>query len=129
MKKVLILFGGNSHEHEISCMSVNFIKQHIDINLFEYEIVGIDKKNNWYLIDKNFTINANWVNNKNTKINNIGEFLNKFDVVFPMIHGNTGEDGKIQSLLELYNIKYVGCNSYSSFICYDKLLTKIFNVS
>ena len=126
MKKVLILFGGNSHEHEISCMSVNFIKQHIDINLFKYEIVGIDKNNNWYLIDKKFTINKNWINNKNKKINNIREFLNKFDVVFPMIHGNTGEDGKIQSLLELYNIKYVGCNSYSSFICYDKLLTKIF---
>jgi len=42
-----------------------------------------------------------------------------------MIHGNTGEDGKLQSLFELYNIKYVGCDSYSSLICYDKLLTKI----
>ena len=59
------------------------------------------------------------------RINNIIEFAKKFDIVFPIIHGNTGEDGKLQSIFELYNIKYVGCNSYSSIICYDKLLTKL----
>lgn len=46
MKKVLILFGGNSYEHKISCMSVNFIKDNIDTKKFNFELVGIDKNNN-----------------------------------------------------------------------------------
>ena len=125
MKKVLILFGGNSFEHEISCMSVNFIKDNIDKELFNYDLVGIDFNNNWFIVDKNKTINTNWINEEKKLIKNIIEYAKKFDIVFPMIHGNTGEDGKLQSLFELYNIKYVGCNSYSSLICYDKLLTKI----
>ena len=125
MKKVLILFGGNSFEHEISCMSVNFVKDNIDNNLFNYELVGIDFNNNWFVTNKNKKITNNWINEEKEKIDNIIEYAKKFDIVFPMIHGNTGEDGKLQSLFELYNIKYVGCNSYSSLICYDKLLTKI----
>lgn len=125
MKNVLILFGSNSFEHEISCMSVNFIKDNIDKELFNYELVGIDFNNNWFIVDKNKTITNNWANEKKEKIENIINYLKNFDIVFPMIHGNTGEDGKLQGLFELYNIKYVGCNSYSSLICYDKLLTKI----
>lgn len=125
MKNVLILFGGNSYEHEVSCMSVNFVKNNIDNNLFNFELVGIDKENNWYIVDKNNDIDSNWKNNYINKINNIVEYIKKFDIVFPVIHGNTSEDGKLQSLFELYNIKYVGCNSYSSLICYDKLLTKL----
>lgn len=125
MKRVLILFGGNSFEHEISCMSVNFIKDNIDTNLFQFELIGIDFDNNWFIVDKYKTITNNWIHEDKEKIENIIDYLKIFDVVFPMIHGNTGEDGKLQSLFELYNIKYVGCNSYSSLICYDKLLTKI----
>ena len=60
MKKVLILFGGNSFEHEISCMSVNFVKDNIDKSLFDFELVGIDKENNWYSIEKNKIIDSNW---------------------------------------------------------------------
>ena len=126
VKKVLILFGGNSYEHEISCKSVNFIIDNIDANKFTYKLVGIDYNNEWYEIDNINEINKEWKNNTVIKINNIIEYSKQFDVVLPMIHGNTGEDGKLQSLFELYNIKYVGCNSYSSIICYDKLLTKIF---
>jgi len=126
LKKVLILFGGNSYEHEISCKSVNFIIDNIDISKFDYKLVGIDYNNEWYEVDNVDEINKDWKNNIITKIDNIIEYCKEFDIIFPMIHGNTCEDGKLQSLFELYNIKYVGCNSYSSIICYDKLLTKIF---
>lgn len=125
MKKVLILFGGNSYEHDISCMSVNFIKNNIDSKIFNFELVGIDKENNWYNIEKNYIIDNNWKKNIAHKVENITDYIKQFDIVFPIIHGNTGEDGKLQSLFELHNIKYVGCNSYSSLICYDKLLTKL----
>lgn len=125
MKKLLILFGGNSVEHEISCMSVNFIIDNIDNKSFNFELVGIDLENNWYRVDKTKFVNKNWKINILNKIDNIINYLKKFDIVFPLIHGNTGEDGKLQSIFELYNIKYVGSNSYSSIICYDKLLTKL----
>ena len=125
MKKVLILFGGNSYEHEVSCSSVNFLINNIDNNLFEYNVVGIDFNNNWYEVCKNEKIDKNWKNNVLKKVDNINDFLKQFDIVFPIIHGNTCEDGKLQALFELNNIKYVGCNSYSSSICYDKLLTKL----
>lgn len=125
MKKVLILFGGNSYEHEISCMSVNFIKNNIDKKLFEFKLAGIDFNNDWFEVDNNIDINSNWKNKTINKIDNIIKYLKSFDIVFPIIHGNSGEDGKLQSLFELNNINYVGCNSFSSLICYDKLLTKL----
>ena len=125
MKKVLILFGGNSSEHNISCKSVNFVTKHIDKDLFEYSIVGIDFDNTWYEVRKKTLIDNNWKNNTTKKISNIIEYSKKFDIVFPVIHGNCFEDGKMQSLFEMYNIKYVGSNSYSSLISYDKLLTKL----
>ena len=125
MKNVLILFGGNSFEHEISCKSVNFIIDNIDNKKFSFKLVGIDFNNKWYEIKDICKIDNNWKNNNIVKIDNIIEYSKKFDIVFPMIHGNTCEDGKLQSMFELYNIKYVGCDSYSSIICYDKLLTKL----
>ena len=124
MKKVLILFGGNSQEHEISCKSVNFIIENIDYDLFDVCLVGVDYDNKWYIIKKD-KININWKNNIIKSVDNIIGFASEFDIVFPMIHGNTVEDGKLQSMFELFNIKYVGCNSYSSLISYDKLLTKL----
>lgn len=48
IKKVLLLFGGKSHEHLISCMSCASVAENIDDSLFFYKLVGIDLDNNWY---------------------------------------------------------------------------------
>lgn len=126
MKKVLLLFGGESKEHQVSCESANFIIQNIDKKKYDLSIVGITTNGTWYKINNNFKIDKDWQNTLNEKIDNIVEYLKSFDIVFNIIHGNTGEDGKLQSLFELFKIKYVGCDSYSSLICYDKLITKLF---
>lgn len=126
MKKVLLLFGGESKEHQVSCESANFIIQNIDKKKYNLSIVGITTNGTWYKINNNFKIDKDWQNTLNEKIDNIVEYLKSFDIVFNIIHGNTGEDGKLQSLFELFKIKYVGCDSYSSLICYDKLITKLF---
>ena len=47
------------------------------------------------------------------------------DVVFPALHGLYGEDGTIQGLLELLNVKYVGCKVLASAVSMDKVYTKI----
>lgn len=53
------------------------------------------------------------------------EYIKSFDVIFPIIHGKTGEDGKLQGLLDTFNIKYVGSKCLESAICMDKSLSKI----
>ena len=75
MKKVLILFGGNSFEHNISCNSVNFIIDNIDTSIFDYTLVGIDFNNDFYEIKKNVKIDANWKNNITNKVNNVIEYF------------------------------------------------------
>ena len=59
------------------------------------------------------------------KIENVTEYIKKFDVVFPVLHGLYGEDGTIQGMLELLKIPYVGCNVLASSVGMDKAYTKV----
>lgn len=110
MKKVTIIYGGKSYEHDISVKSYqSFIK---NINKkYELSTIFVDKNGLWYL------------NNK--LIDNIVDFLKKQDIVINLIHGNIGEDGKLQGLFETFGIKYVGSNLISSSISMDKAFCKI----
>jgi D-alanine-D-alanine ligase len=130
MKKVLILFGGNSTEHYISCKSAKSIIENIDTRLFSYEVAGISFDSSWYKFndDLSFLESGNWLKGKVFKIDNIINYLKSFDIVFPITHGNNGEDGKLQGLLDLFNIRYVGSGTTSSVVGFDKSLSKlIFN--
>lgn len=126
MKKILILFGGNSFEHEISCKSAKTILENIDRTKFDITTVGI-KDNDWYIFndDINLLTNNNWTKGIINKINNITEFIKQFDKVFPIIHGNDGETGALSGLFNLFNIPYVGSNILGHAISYDKEITKI----
>lgn len=122
MKNILIVFGGNSFEHEVSIKSASNIHNYIDKTIFNVNNLYISKEGIWYEFDNNFKdINTS----KLKKIYNIIEYLKRYDLVFNIIHGYSGEDGKLQSLFELFNIKYIGPDSYSSFICMNKILTKL----
>lgn len=127
MKKILILFGGNSFEHNISCLSAKTILENIDTKKYEVSSVGIDKDNTWYIFndDINLLTTNNWNNGNITKIDNIIEYLKQFDKVFPIIHGNPEENGNIQGMFNLFDINYVGTDLLGSIISYDKVLTKI----
>ena len=110
MKKVLLIYGGVSKEHDVSCQSAKAIKENIDTTKYNLDCIYITKNNEWL--------------NNNKKIKNIIEFIKQYDVVFPIIHGTNGEDGKLQGMLDLFNIKYVGSKCGSSYICMDKQRTK-----
>lgn len=127
MKKVVIIFGGNSSEHEVSCKSAKSIVENIDQSLFSYEMVGITKHNKWYQYQDDLTYleNGTWTERKKDEIIHPVHFLKQFDVVFPIIHGTNGEDGKLQGMMELFNIPFVGCNTLSSAIGMDKEISKI----
>lgn len=126
MKNILLLFGGNSYEHNISCKSAKTIIENIDKTKFTITPVGI-YQNNWYLFNDNLNLllNNNWINGNIKKIENIIEFIKQFDKVFPIIHGNDGETGDLSGLFNLFNIPYVGSNILSHAIGYDKEITKI----
>ena len=126
MKKILILFGGDSHEHEISCKSAKTILENIDKTKFNVTPIGI-YKNNWYIFNDNLDLltQNKWLIGNITKINNIIEFIKTFDKIFPIIHGNNGETGDLSGLFNLFNIPYVSSNIKGHTIGYDKELTKI----
>lgn len=125
MKKVLLLFGGNSSEHLVSCKSAKSILEHIDYKKYKISAVGISKENEWFLYQDSIENITEWENMKKQKIESIITFIKQFDIVFPILHGTNGEDGKIQALLELFHIPYVGCNSKISSIGMDKHYFKI----
>jgi len=110
MKKVLLIYGGTSSEHDVSCISAKSIIENIDYNKYKLDCVEITKNNIWL--------------HNNEEIKNIIEFIKQYDVVFPITHGTDGEDGKLQGMLDLFKIRYVGCNWGSSYICMDKQRTK-----
>ncbi len=126
MKKVLFLFGGRSHEHIVSCNSLKSIIENIDESKFSYTLVGIDNKGDWYLYNDSldFLKDGSWIYKNKYKIDNISEYLKQFDVIFPIIHGNFGEDGRLQGLFESLKIPFVGSKTLSSAICMDKLIFK-----
>jgi len=118
MKKVLLLFGGNSHEYEVSLKSAKSIMNNYDKNKFDIIPVLITKNSEWIVYDTTLT-------NELYTIDNIINFIKTVDLVFPIIHGYGGEDGKLQGMLDLFNIKYVGCNTLTSAIGMDKEISKI----
>lgn len=125
--KILVLMGGNSNEHEVSIMSARNIYINLD-EKYDKRIIYLDKNNDAYEIEeKDFlnkeNFNIKYLPKKISKLNLIKE-MKKEDIVFPVLHGNYGEDGTIQKIFEENNIKYIGSSSYSSKISFDKTLTK-----
>ncbi len=114
MKKVALLYGGKSFEHEVSISSFESIMEKIDLKKYQIYPIYINKEGVWYY-DKE----------ENKKIENVIATLKDMDIVFPMIHGADGEDGKVQSFLELFDIPYVGCDSKTSMLCMDKEYMKV----
>jgi len=127
MKKVLVLFGGNSSEHFVSCKSAKSIVEHIDRKLFFYEMAGISLNGEWYKFNDelDYLENGNWLEGRIFKIDNIIDYLRDFDVVFPITHGKFGEDGKLQGFFDLFDIRYVGSRTNGSVVGFDKSLSKL----
>lgn len=141
MKKqnIVVIFGGQSSEHEVSCMSVQTILKNINDETYETYIVGITKEGKWLFVDSmEQIVNDTWRESKKhailspdaTKkellIEEDGNYRSiKVDVAFPVLHGLHGEDGTIQGLFELAEIPYVGCGVVASAVSMDKFHTKV----
>ena len=143
MKKlsVCILFGGMSPEHDVSLRSAESVLNNIDHEKYHVFPVGITKDGDWILFggtDYSMLPAGTWQthpDNRRAAISPVrGQGLLSFendcvvreriDVVFPIIHGEGGEDGAIAGLLQFAGIPYVGSGIAASAVCMDKCLTK-----
>lgn len=144
MKKlsVCILFGGISPEHEVSLRSAESVLNTIDHSKYNVFPVGITKEGNWILFggkDYSMLPSGEWKTYKDNRRATIspirGQGLlifegdnvvrERIDVVFPVLHGENGEDGAMQGLLQMAGIPYVGPHVAASAVAMDKTLTKL----
>lgn len=137
-KNVLMLFGGCSPEHDVSITSaaavINAIGHHNIIPVY------ITKSGKWLLYDGKLdnirhidwekfgtpaVLSPDRVNRGLYRV--VGEKVKVLpvDVVFPVLHGENGEDGTIQGLCELAGLPYVGCGVAASALCFDKAFSKL----
>ena len=135
-----VIFGGQSSEHEVSCMSAANIIEQIDRQIYDLLLIGITKEGRWLKVDSLEDVKSGSWRESRTEavispdalrrcVMEIGPegqvSFRPIDVVFPVLHGRFGEDGTIQGLLEMARIPYVGCGVLSSAVSMDKLYTKI----
>lgn len=125
--KVLLLLGGTSPEREVSKATGKSVYEAL-VNL-DYEVIVLDPA---YGINQPFQVEDYFMAMDFTEISNENylDAINlispkEIDVAFLALHGKYGEDGTIQSLLELKGIKYTGSKVLSSAIAMDKIMSKI----
>lgn len=125
MKKIALLIGGESLEHQVSLESSKSILENIDQTKFSILPIIIGKDGTWYEYQGEISNLLDWEKEKIVVLKNVIETLKQCDKVFPMIHGSFGEDGRLQGFLELFHIPYVGCNSKTSMLGMDKEYMKL----
>lgn len=142
-KRVAILFGGRSTEHQISLLSAKNVIDAIDREKFEPVLIGIDKSGQWHLnegaiqlinaddpklialnkIDNPILVSQNTDEHQMVTMDNM-QNVGKIDVIFPVLHGTYGEDGTVQGFAKLANLPCVGCGILGSAVGMDKDVTK-----
>ena len=103
--RLLLLYGGQSAEHDVSCVSAGSLLAAVDRDRYDVTTLRIEKDGSWEGGDP------------------LGA-LRRAEVVFPLLHGPMGEDGTVQGLLEVLGIPYVGCGVLASAMAMDKIVAK-----
>jgi len=128
-KNILLLFGGESSEHDVSIIGARNVFAALDANKYEVTLCYISKVGQWFLLD---SIDQPYEDKPQLQpvmgagmLSVIGEDkLIKPDVVFPLLHGKNGEDGTMQGLLDLLHLPYVGPSALGAAVTMNKDMTK-----
>ena len=148
--RVLVLFGGQSTEHSVSCISAGAVMSHLDPQRYEVIPVGISPDGAWVPQHAELTQLCEQLKAQGAQMPEVqdsGEHVQlviggqpgqlryttgqraseefaQVDVIFPVLHGMNGEDGTIQGLFDLTGVPYVGNGVLASAAGMDKVFTK-----
>lgn len=146
--RVAVVFGGRSSEHAISCVTAGSVLQAIDREKYDVIPIGIATDGRWVLeaddpsrhritgpgqlpsVDGerapvSLARTAEGTELVVSEVSAPPRALGDVDVVFPLLHGPWGEDGTIQGLLEMSDVRYVGSGVLASAVCMDKAFMKV----
>jgi D-alanine-D-alanine ligase len=142
-KRIGIIFGGRSGEHEVSLMSARSVMSALDPDKYEIVMIGISKTGRWLTGDVALALESGIHDATNqatllpdpqsrvlVRIDDVDAYpatmseVSQLDVIFPVLHGPYGEDGTVQGLLELAGLPYVGAGVVGSAVGMDKAIFK-----
>ena len=131
-RKIAIIFGGRSSEHDVSLMSAASVIRAINKERYELVYIGITRKGEWRRLvlpegkDASFAAQAleegTWLELSETF--NMSYIKKVADFALPIVHGPYCEDGKLQGFFETVGIPYGGCGVLASALAMDKLAAK-----
>jgi D-alanine-D-alanine ligase len=146
MKTIGVFFGSRSPEHDVSIVTGQLIISGLKKLNYNVIPIYIDKKGRWLISDKLGSIKFFTDPSSKLQLSKVKNFYLELaeaagkqtfqeksilakkvsiDLAFPAFHGQNGEDGTFQGMMEMLNIPYVGCDTASSAISMDKVLTKL----
>ncbi|MGO1317156.1 MAG: D-alanine--D-alanine ligase family protein [Cellulomonadaceae bacterium] len=145
--RVVILFGGRSGEHAVSCATAAGVLRAIDRSRYDVVPVGITRAGEWVLAADDaarwdilpgrlpevepggaevaLALSAHSTELRVLEHGRVPQVLGSVDVVFPLLHGPFGEDGTLQGLLEMVDAHYVGAGVLASAVGMDKQFMKL----
>lgn len=122
--RLVVLFGGESAEHDVSCVTAAHVIAAANRDRFDIVAVGIDRNGSWHRADASPDATAAGRLVATGDPATLDTVLANDTVVLPLLHGPLGEDGTVQGMLELAGVPYVGSGVLSSAVCMDKAVTK-----
>jgi D-alanine-D-alanine ligase len=127
-RRVAIIAGGRSSEHQISIASARSVLDALDPDRYETTALEIGHNGRWEIASGQASLGPAGEPDLETlpvvAHSAPAEVLGRIDVVLPILHGPFGEDGTVQGLLELAGVPYVGAGVAASALCMDKDLCK-----
>jgi D-alanine-D-alanine ligase len=143
--KIVVLAGGTSTERDVSLVTGSMIYKALrrkghDLVLLDVYLGYEGDTDNIFALDKDWSENFGAISEINPDISevrklrkdnpdclvgpNVINICSQADIVFLALHGQNGEDGRIQAMFDLLDIKYTGTDYLSSAIAMDKAITK-----
>ncbi|MEP4652531.1 MAG: D-alanine--D-alanine ligase family protein [Ilumatobacter sp.] len=133
---LIVLFGGESAEHDVSCTTAAHVLAAADPSSYRITPVGISTDGTWAIADTAADALASGPGNLPGRLDPAGSAVSptallsaasaepSTTVVMPLLHGPMGEDGTVQGLIELANLPYVGAGVLASAVAMDKAMAK-----
>jgi D-alanine-D-alanine ligase len=131
-KKVFVLYGGKSAEHEVSLASALNVMNELNKDKYDVFAIYITQEGKWsspYKVEREILKSHQLIRDTQYDLRmSICAFLEEHSdqnsIVFPVLHGPFGEDGRLQGMLEMLDLAYVGNGVLASSVGMDKVMSK-----